>query len=440
MDHEPTARDGATPERPATRDQLVRVGLELADELSLARLYAGITAKAVSERAGVTTGSFFHHFPTLADFADAMALSFLAEHQDQTEDVDDMVDAMDHDRFADIMLSVLRAQWELATGSRELVEQFRSEMMLWSHHHQPLHRPVGDLRTVGDVLERTYRTREDDASAGWHQLLERTGLTLIEGFTTGRMSTALTALWQGLQLRRALEPAAVDDDLFPEVATLLTAAVVQGRGVRRRLEDAAAPLDEADLSPQARSGARRRRQTRRRIIEASTGRFDHGWEEVTATEVAEWSEVSVQTVFNLFQSVRGVAASTFRRHYRAYDEAVQSRLPTDPLDALRAGLVVLALAAAQDPEPARALLSERLAAHGRHGDTLVEGDIRVELPLVLVAVQPLERMGLDGTTAVDVGSTLVNFVLAHAIPRPGRADETVELALRLLPRGVDPLT
>jgi AcrR family transcriptional regulator len=347
---------------------------------------------------------------------------------------------MDHDRFADIMRSVLRAQWELATGSPELIEQFRGEMMLWSHHHQPLHRPVGDLRTVRDVLERTYRTREDDASAGWHQLLQRTGLTLVDGFTTGRMSTALTALWQGLQLRRALEPTAVDDDLFPQVATLLTAAVVQGRGTRRRLEDAAAPLDEADLSPQARSGARRRRQTRHRIIQASTGRFDHGWEEVTATEVAEWAEVSVQTVFNLFQSVRGVAANTFQRHYRAYDEAVQARLQTDPFEALRAGLVVLALAAAEDPEPARALLSERLAAHGRHGDTLVEGDIRVELPLVMVASQPLERLGLDGASAVDIGSTVVNFVLAHAIPRPGRADETVELALRLLPPDGDPLT
>jgi AcrR family transcriptional regulator len=192
-------------------------------------------------------------------------------------------------------------------------------------------------------------------------------------------------------------------------------------------------LDEANLSPQARTGARRRRETRRRIIAAATGRFADGWEEVSASEVADWSGVATQTVFNLFGSVRGVAANTFRRHYRAYESAMRSTLDRDPPASLRAALVVLADAAATDPEPARALLTERLAAHSRHGDDLVEGDIRVELPLVIVLAEPLNRLGLPEDRSIDVASTLVNFVLSHAIPRPGRSDETVELALRLAP-------
>lgn len=425
------------------RDALVRAGLDLVDELSLAKLYAGLTAKSVAERAGVTTGSFFHHFPTLADFADALAMSFLAEPNAGTEtaetaeDVDDMVDALEHDRFADIMRTLLRAQWELAVDAPELARQFRTELMLWSHHPASLHRPVDGYSTVGDVLEATYRTREEAAAAGWYDLLERTGLVLIEGFTTGRMSTALTALWQGLQIRRALDRDAVDDDLFADVATLLTAAVVQGRGIRRPAgETVAAVLDEANLSPQARTGARRRRETRRRIIVASTGRFAAGWEEISASEVADWSGVATQTVFNLFGSVRGVAASTFRRHYRDYESAMRAELDTDPPGALRAALAVLADAAARDPEPARALLSERLAAHSRRGDDLPEGDIRVELPLVIVLVEPLLRLGLTEDRAIDVASTVINFVLSHAVPRPGRSDETVALAMRLLPEAV----
>jgi AcrR family transcriptional regulator len=423
-----------------TRDQLVRAGLELADELSLARLYAGLTARAVAERAGVTTGAFFHHFPTFADFADALALSFRAEHQDLSDDVTDMVDALEHERFADILRSILTSQWLLAVEAPELTRQFRGEMMLWSHHHQPLHAGADGFRTVGDVLAHTYRTRQDDAAAAWEQLLERTGLAFVEGFTAKRMATALTAFWQGLQIRRALEPAAVDDDLFPEVAALLTAAVVEGRGTLRpedagpgRGEAVARAFEAADLSPQARAGARRRRQTRRRIVDAATGRFTRGWEHVTFTEVAEWAGVSTQTVLNLFGSVRSVAAQTFRRHYGAYRDAMLARIDRDPAEALRSCLEVLARAAAEEPEPARALLSERLAAHARAGDDLPEGDIRVELPLVIVVVEPLERLGMDGARAVDVGSTLVNFTLTHAIPRPGRSGETAELALRLLP-------
>ena len=62
--------DGTGTEDPRAR--LVRAGLEVIDELPLPKVLAGATTAAVAERAGVTTGSFFHHFRSAAEFADAM--------------------------------------------------------------------------------------------------------------------------------------------------------------------------------------------------------------------------------------------------------------------------------------------------------------------------------------------------------------------------------
>jgi AcrR family transcriptional regulator len=419
---------------PGTRERLIAAGRALVVELPLSRMYAGVTTGAVAERAGVTTGAFFHHFPTAAHFADALVRSFVEEHQDQAETIEEMVDALEYDDLLTIMRETLMDSWQLQTTDPDISAVFRGQMLLYAHHDQPLLDPTPELPDVGSVLRRTFRIRQEDAARGWNDLLDRTGLTLVEPFTSGRMATALTALSLGLLVRQAVDPGAVDDDLFAEVATTLTAAVTQPRSAgRRRASDVTAPADEADLSPQARSGARRRRETRRRISEAATGMFDRGWEALSATDVAEVADVSTQTVINLFGSVRGVAACTFVRHIRAYTNALHEHLDDDPLRALRDALRQLAVSAAADPEVARALLGERMAVTLHHGTMLADTDVRVEVPLALALVEALERLDLGGLEPVDLASAMANLVLSHAIPRPGRADVTAELAMRLLP-------
>ena len=418
----------------STRDQLIHAGRTLADELPLSRIYAGVTTAAVAERAGVTTGSFFHHFRTAGDFADALARSYQEEHHDQTETVDEMVDALDHDDLVTILRESLTETWLLMSADPLIAQHFRGQMHLFSHHGEALLEPNPELATVGDVLRITYRIRQEDASRGWEYLLAQTNLTLVEPFTTTRVATALTALLQGLQLRRAVDPDAVDDDLYADVSTLLAASILQPSGGRRRVADVAATLGaDADLSPQARSGAKRRRESRQRITEAATGMFAGGWESVTATEVAEAADVSTQTVINLFRSVRAVAASTFGTHVPAFRAAIDDRIQDDPLGAVQAALRQLAVDAAADPEPARALLSERMAVLLHHGYDLTDADIRMLVPLGLALPGALERLDLEGAESADLGSTLINAVLAHAIPRPGRADQSTELAMRLLP-------
>ena len=305
---------------------------------------------------------------------------------------------------------------------------------MWSHHRQPLQHPAADCSTVGDVLQRLMSTREAEAGLTWNTLLEAAGRTIAEPFDSDRLTVALTAMFHGLVIRHAVDPDAVDDELFGDVTAAVAMSVTVPRGGRLRDDDLDQPLfDESRLSPQARSGARRRRETRGRITEATTGAFGAGWEEVSISEIAEMSGVSPQTVINLFSSPRAVAASTFVRHTADIRALANEMLQADPLDALRATLTRLAECVSADTEPARALLSERLAVLLHHGTEITEMDIRVEVPLADSLIVHLSRLDLGRREPTDVAATLINFVITQTLGRPHQEALTAELALRLLP-------
>jgi AcrR family transcriptional regulator len=418
-----------------SRERLIEAGRRRADELPLAKLFAGVTAASVAEAAEVTTGSFFHHFRDAEQFADAVVRSYLEEPHDTTATVEELLDALDHDDLSTVLHESVAETWHVMSRDPAIAAEFRGTMHLFAHHRARLLAGEPGLKDVAAVLRRTYDARQGQAAAGWDHLLSATGLTLVQPFTTRRIATALTALLQGLMLRHAVDPEAVDDDLYADVCTLLAGTIVQPVG--RRLvvaEVAGANLDgDAGLSPQARSGARRRRESRRRITEAATGMFGDGWESVTATEVAERSDVSPQTVLNLFSSVRAVAASTFGVHVPGIRAAVDALVDSDPVAALAAGIRQLAVDAAADPEPARALLSERMETELHRGVEMVDGDVRLLVPIGRAGIAAIEQLDLEGAATGDLGALLINTALVHATTRPGRADETVDLVMRLLP-------
>jgi AcrR family transcriptional regulator len=245
------------------------------------------------------------------------------------------------------------------------------------------------------VLERP-PVRVGQAVAGWARLLEATGRAFVEPFDAHRIGLALSGLFDGLLIRQQIDPDAVDDELFADVAATLATALTVPRGSRVRLADLAEPLhNHANLSPQARSGARRRRESRLRITDAATGLFAEGWEQVPASDIAEAAGVSNQTVLNLFGGVREVAASTFVRHMPDLRSLAAATSDEDPLVALHRVLSRLSELAEGDPEPARALLAERVAVKLRHGGDLQEMDIRLGCPSCNV-LPAIERMDLGG--------------------------------------------
>lgn len=431
-----------------TYDRLVSAGIRVNDELPLPKVFAGATSAKVAEAAEVTTGSFFHHFANAAAFADAIALSVLDDHGAPPE-VEDLVDALDHIDLAEVFRSALIDTWQIYVTDPDITRSLRTQMALWAHNHQPLasERTIDDrpdatvtVTTVGDIIALDYRRRNLDAVGGWNYLLERTGRTVLEPFTMERIAVALSGMFDGLQIIHQVDPDAVDETLFADVSAALALAVTVPRGSRVRLADlSGALLDESHLSPQARSGARRRRTTRRRITEAATEMFDQGWERVSISEVAETAEVSNQTVINLFGSVRGVAAATFARFTPALRDAAEPVHGDTAPDVLRRVLTRLSECVAADPEAARALVGERLLAVRERGGDLADMDIRLEVPLAETLLPIAYALGMDDLQATDAVASTINFVLAQSIGRPNQEARTAELAMRMLMPDTDPV-
>lgn len=422
-----------------TRRDLIRAGLALNDELPLERIFAGVTTAAVAARAGVTTGSFFHHFRSASDFAAALVEAQLVEDAADDESSDRFVTAIRSGDMARSLADVLAASWSTISGNPERGARRRAQMHLFAHHRTPL--PPGSVSdpswtVVGDVLRAGHRRQVEEISSLWRRLLDITEMRIDEPFDTVRLAVSVSAVMLGLEIIDAVDPGAVDDHLFGDTVATLAGAVsrLDLRVPRVVVADELGQV--ADASPQARSGSRRREATRTRIVEATSGMFDHGWDHLSATEVAEAAGVSPQTVINLFGQVRMVCAATFVRHLPAYAAAIDAAMPERPADALRDGLRQLARAAATDPHPARALLVERLGIRTSRAFDLADDDIRVIVPIGIRLAFVLARLGGHDITHPglgDLAAMLIDTVLTHAIPRPGESEESVELALRLLP-------
>lgn len=425
-------------ERPDRRQELLDAAWEVVDSLPLAKVFAGATAAAVSEAAGVTTGSFFHHFANSTEFAEAMVRSVAAPTADRDATTDEFIDALDHMEMGDAIRTASLLVWEMFTGDEQLAAANRRTLLLQVHQGTALPSPDGEVRTMGQLLFRNLRAGELNGIAMSEEVLRRSGRVPVEPFTVDRMVVALTALFNGLAQRHALDPGAVDDELFADVVAVLVATLTQPAGSRRHVEDLAA-LDGLRLSPQARVGALRRDATRRRIVERAAGLFVDGWEDVTASEVAERAGVSTQTVLNAFRSVRSVAAATFGRHLLQLEVPNEDLTPEQAVEMLRAVLGQLASAASADAGAARALLDERL--DDRHVRPLERPTVDEFVPLADL-VEPLVVAVLDERatgrpSADELTGAVVDLAVRQGVALAGDPQAAANLALQLL--GVDPV-
>ncbi len=423
------------------RERLIRAGLAVQDELPLSKIFAGLTTAKVAEAAGVTTGSFFHHFRNHSEFAEALVMSAVPTAEDLAEQVDELVDSLAHYELFEAVRQNLLETWRIYTTDPGVTASLRFIYQLWAHPAAELSGQDEAYLTIGDVLRENYRIRHVQALDGWDLLLRRTGRAYIPPFSADKVAIALTAMFEGLLARAQFDPGAVDGVLFADVAATLISTLTSPSTTRIRLAaledrplvDESPMLDDSHLSPQARSGARRRRESRHTVINAAIGRFDDGWESVSATELAEASGVSNQTVLNVFHSVREIAACTFARHIPELRQLAHDTAADDPLTALHRVLTKLSQVVAADPEAARALLGERIAAKYQRGRELSDLDVRSEVPLVQVLMPALERMDLGETDPLDLVAKLCDTVLSLALDHASRMEDHASLAMRLLP-------
>ncbi len=431
--------------------RLLAAGWRVVDALSLPNSLGGFTAAEVCREAGVSTGSLFHHFATMEALAEAM-LADLSEDTGTYTEPTWLGEAAKDINVLDLVHDSTTARWRRHTSEPGRDSDFRHELLGILNHSQPLpqeqrttHMGGGSTEPhmVGDVIRSRFAARQEVIKTVWTDVLRSVGRTVVEPFTPDRLATGVTAIYQGLALRHMFDPDSVDDELLADLTSTLVAGLSKPLGSDRNLGDVAEAFGrpvETPATPQARSGARRRAETRAHIVSASVGLFHSGWEEVTALEVAENAGVSSQTISNVFGDVRTLAANTFAIHMDTITAATEAALPRgqhpenpdDALAVIRAALAALAESALADPGPARALLSERLATIRRTGEALSAGDIRVEVPITREVLPILERFWFNSNGLV-LARTLTHCVLTQAVLEVGEPVEIADQVMRMLP-------
>lgn len=430
-------------ERPAIRDlttrqRLIDAGWRSGDSIELGRAFPGATAAQVSAEAGVTTGSFFHHFPNAQSFANAMIKDMVESSSGTTiAELAALATSRNGSPMVDLremIRSHLTSLWDRYRHSESEQTRFRAQMRLWSHNRST-YEDDGTEKPISEGVASIYRRVESRALEMWTPALELSGLEITPPFTARSLTTVAFAIFEGLVIRYEVDPEAVPPSLWGDACVALISGMTRPAGARVRLSDDSYELEHyrEPRSPQARSGAQRRRETRSRIVAAATGMFTDGWESISATDVAHAAGVSTQTVLNLFTSVRAVAAATFAPQAQELYRQALGRSSEDPVNGLKGALTDLTVRCRAAPEVTRALHAERLASFIDRGRSLSEMDVRLEVPISGAIGLWLGRMGLTGDRGLALSTTLADFVLTNSIISDGTTDEIIDMAFRLIP-------
>jgi len=179
---------------------MLDVGLTLLTDEPADHLFERLEAQAISVRAGVTTGSFYHHFASQDGFIGSLLEYALAK---KTNPPFAQAVAVFEERltagatFLDaIMASSARLmEWQQTNPT------FPLQMAVWAKS--------GRDPTMARRLDRMYRLVEDETVEYYQAIVNLLGREMRPPFTLRDLATTFIAVFEGLSVRRAVSPAAV---------------------------------------------------------------------------------------------------------------------------------------------------------------------------------------------------------------------------------------
>ena len=212
--------------RKTTRDYLLEAGLSILLEEPVD--VALLKASRVTRRAGVTSGAFFHYWETQQDFVKELLDYSLEGERFRHHTFDGVAEILEPllER-GEVDLSESEREEALREAGQKSVEAlsespvFAVEMALWSRH---LH--DDDIK---NRLKEHRQELDDQAKRLYGKLLEQWGLEPREPYTLERIAAILSALANGLAIRRAIDPDALPDEhrFFGELVLALLPAMTR---------------------------------------------------------------------------------------------------------------------------------------------------------------------------------------------------------------------
>lgn len=323
------------------RAELVDVGLELALGQRFQDWLATVDTRTIADAAGVTTGSFFHHFRNRAEFANAMADRFQelwAERIEHLVAQSQRASAVDAD--PEEIRTAAQEEWKALSSPAATVDL---QHLLWIARG----RAVADDASVaaGDLLAEAYRALDRTILPVYRQGMGVSRREMLPPFTVEDLSVLMTAFAEGLQMRAAVDPSAVRPGLYADGVSAFYIGITRPRAERAQSSTA----DEL-RTLDARIATRRPNlvddteasETWRHIADAAAPLFsERSPGDVRVAEIAEAAGVSPSTVYHHFGSVTSVAAAGFARFMPELAQISGRPLTTDsgPLQRIEEVLV-----------------------------------------------------------------------------------------------------
>jgi AcrR family transcriptional regulator len=331
-----------------TRDALLEAGADLLAELTAVQLVAALRTREIARRAGVSPPTFFHHFPTVEAYAQA-----LVEHV-----------------FTPAGTGL---KGVVTTGLRDVAEQHAlPAAQSIAYHTRDLHMAANDPRGKvrlglwalgGPMAAEAHRRFLDEVD---RQLLPQAqafhaawGREVRPPLDLQSYLALQLAILSGAAVRHLSDPTVMTPERYSRAAAALSMVLLRPVGDRRTMDDRLAEMNYAPAPGRARASTTGRRDTTRaRILDAASELFgEYGYEAASVTQLARAAGVHVATLYDHFESKAHVGLALFDLRAEAHLDEVSSGVAPDALGALRTHLESVASLAAADQDLARLYLT-----------------------------------------------------------------------------------
>ena len=416
----------------ATRAALVRAAWELTDEMSLYELLSAVRAEDVAVDVGVTTGAFFHHFPSRQHFVDAMVEDLLQEAHDQASRLElESLELIDAGQQRADLREEARSFLSLVEGE-DVERRMRRMLLLWSRTGDEM---VGGVRLTELVRRHYWDPVESAQREVWRLALDLAERYPIAPFDVGAITLVMEALGTGFLVRRLAMPELFTIDLFADSVLLLMSAMTTPIAGSVTLAELEVGLGQVTAAPGWEQGMRDRE-----VAAPYASLLDDGWESRTFGDLvaAVPGGPTATELAATFGTVRRLAAYAFYTALEPVDWFDDREFERDP-PPRRDAIAAIVLAARAHPSLARAHSLERVRDTARFGLTHSEGDVRsgVTLDSGILRAHLGTREGQSATVRqiVEVVTAVVDAALLMGVRPELDVEFAIQAATDMLPTG-----
>ncbi|KXP03658.1 hypothetical protein AXK60_17800 [Tsukamurella pseudospumae] len=282
--------------------------------------------------------------------------------------------------------------------------------------------------TNAQALRRAYQASDALRIGIFRSVLEGHGATVRRPFTVDQLSVALTALREGLHIRRLIDPAVVPDSLYGETALAIAIATLDTQHRHEHIDELGSALDSGD--PRSRAPQPMLPDDpRQAVLDTAAREFaEHSFYLATLEGIAESSGVPIFMLKRLFPTKAHIVIAALRPKFAAVAQGVTDdvSLGTDHVTVIRRHLLRCARLTVEE----RPFMDSMIASVSHDTSGFAEGVVEIKQELHFPSlIEPViadgQQQGLfsDGQPSTEFAAILTNALFIRCFTRRTESPE-----------------